>query len=538
MPVTVNMPLDELRAALGGRAVLERDEAIERYGENTLGDDPADSMIAAVCPESTDEVVSLVRIAGRHQLPIYPVSTGRNWGYGCALPASHGCILADLSGMNAVVGVDTNSDTVTVQPGVTQQMLRDYLDERGLAYMVPTTGAGPTCSLVGNALERGYGGTPHVDHFGAVTAIEAVLPDGQIYHSGLWHSGNPELERAHKWGVGPYIDGLFAQGSLGIVTQMTLRLAPLPDQVAMFYFSCRDDSSLEDVTAAVRSVQRRYGANISGINLTNARRMIAMMSGGANRGGRLGCPMDQATLHSLMQRHGIHAWTGFGAIYGPARVVRAVQAGVRKELRPSVDRFHAITLTKARVVQRILRYLPSRWTGGLRAQIDALIDGLQVLSGVPREVALPLAYWRSGNRGTEGPLNPASDGCGVMWYSPLVPMRPSRVREFVSMIHEVCPRFGIEPIITFASVAEGCFDSPIPLLFDRSDPEQVSQAKACYEELVRQGLDRGFVPYRLPRGRCELIADCSPTFWDTVSRIKAAIDPQNIIAPGRYSVAG
>jgi 4-cresol dehydrogenase (hydroxylating) len=102
-------------------------------------------------------------------------------------------------------------------PGVTESQLREYLDDHAPGFMVPTTGAGPNCSLIGNALERGYGITPYADHFGAVTALEAVLPDGRLYRSALTELGAETLDQAFKWGLGPYLDGLFAQGSIGVV---------------------------------------------------------------------------------------------------------------------------------------------------------------------------------------------------------------------------------------------------------------------------------------------------------------------------------
>ena len=89
------------------------------------------------------------------------------------------------------------------EPGVTQQKLSDYLAAKGLQFLVPVTGAGPDCSLIGNALERGYGITPHADHFGAVTALEAVLPDGRLYRSALSELGGGAVDRAYKWGMGP-----------------------------------------------------------------------------------------------------------------------------------------------------------------------------------------------------------------------------------------------------------------------------------------------------------------------------------------------
>ena len=117
--------------------------------------------------------------------------------------------------------MDPELGLVTVEPGVTQAQLRSYLDEHHLPFMVPASGAGPSCSLLGNAVERGYGITPYSDHFAAVTALEAVLPNGEVYRSAHAAMGGTTVDRAFKWGVGPYLEGLFTQGTFGIVTEMT-----------------------------------------------------------------------------------------------------------------------------------------------------------------------------------------------------------------------------------------------------------------------------------------------------------------------------
>src|SRR5207253_5916875 len=140
-------------------------------------------------------------------------------------PVTEGCVVLDLSGLDRILDMDGEFGLVTVEPGVTQQRLHDHLARRGHPFLVPVTGAGPHCSLIGNALERGYGITPYADHFAAVTALQAVLPDGRLYRSALSELGGTEVDRAFKWGIGPFLDGLFAQGSFGIVTQMTIALA-------------------------------------------------------------------------------------------------------------------------------------------------------------------------------------------------------------------------------------------------------------------------------------------------------------------------
>ena len=84
---------------------------------------------------------------------------------------------------------------VTVQPGVTQGALREYLDRHDLPFLVPVTGAGPTCSILGNALERGYGITPYADHFASLMSVNAVLADGTQYRSPLSEMGGEQVDR-------------------------------------------------------------------------------------------------------------------------------------------------------------------------------------------------------------------------------------------------------------------------------------------------------------------------------------------------------
>ena len=149
----------------GESAVLSGVRARERYGAAATGAERTIS--GALRPRSTDDVSVIVKIAGRHAIRLYPISTGNNWGYGAALPVRNGSIVLDLSGLDRIVEMDADLGLVTVEPGVTQQKLSDYLARKGLQFLVPVAGAGPDRSLIGNA-RTGYGITPYADHFGAV----------------------------------------------------------------------------------------------------------------------------------------------------------------------------------------------------------------------------------------------------------------------------------------------------------------------------------------------------------------------------------
>src|SRR5699024_237358 len=131
--------------------------------------------------------------------------------------------------------------------------------------------------------------------------------------------------------------------------------------------------------------------------------------------------------------------------------------------------------------------------------------------------------------------NPARDGCGLIWYAPLVPMKADTVRQFVTMVRQVCTEHGIDPLITLTSLSPRCFDSTVPLLFRRDDEAETARALACYDALFQAGQARGFLPYRLGAHSMSMATAMQTPFWRLVRELKQAADPGNIIAPGRYA---
>ena len=81
---------------------------------------------------------------------------------------------------------------------------------------------------MGNILERGVGLSPYSDRFAHACALEVVLPDGRLLHTGLGAYGNAQAEHLYSYGCGPVLDGLFSQANLGIVTRLTFWLMPKP----------------------------------------------------------------------------------------------------------------------------------------------------------------------------------------------------------------------------------------------------------------------------------------------------------------------
>jgi hypothetical protein len=112
------------------------------------------------------------------------------------------------------------------------------------------------------------------------------------------------------------------------------------------------------------------------------------------------------------------------------------------------------------------------------------------------------------------------------------------VEDYVGMVRQICPRYGIEPIVTLTSLSERCFDSTVPILFSQSSDREPDQARRCFEELFQQGRALGLVPYRYAADAMHLAVDPDLVFWRAVGQIKAALDPDDLIAPGRYCPTG
>jgi len=520
----------EWTTILGESGVLAASEV--DFGASTIG---AKRYIPAVLrPETQEQISEVLQVAQRWRVAVYPVSTGNNWGYGSANPVEDGSVILDLGQLDRISEFDPEMGVVTVQPGVTQGTLRDFLDRHEGNYLVPVTGAGPTCSILGNALERGYGITPITDHFAAVTKIEAILPDGTLYRTPLSELGGAEVDGLFKWGLGPYLDGLFSQGNFGVVVSITIVLAPAPDTVTAFFFSTKDDAKLEALVPTVQAVLRALGGSVVAINLLNSQRMLSMMAP---------FPEDRAidgvlpahVVENLANSHGVPAWSGVGAIYASKEVARAARRTLKRLLGPVTDRLIFINQRKVNTVQKIARVLPGRLATRVKGMTDTLSGALQIMHGAPNDVALALAYWRSGALPEPGQAkNPARDGCGLIWFAPLVPIRAKDVRRYTDMIEKICPQYGVNPLITLTTVNDRCFDSTVPLLFDRRDPSATARANDCYRALYKAGQKEGFLPYRLNIHAMDILNTGNSGFSKLANQLKAAIDPNFILAPGRY----
>jgi 4-cresol dehydrogenase (hydroxylating) len=225
--------LRELEGAVGKDWLITDPDEIHPYRDYfSMLKDQDDELVpsAAVCPASVEQVQAVVRVANRYKVPLYAISTGKNFAYGGPAPNLRGSVTVDLKRMNRILEVDEKRHVALVEPGVSYMDMYRYLEEHRLKLMIDTADVG-WGGLMGNTLDRGLGYTlgPYRDHVNASCGMEVVLPNGELMRTGMGALPNSGAWQDYKYGFGPDPSGLFAQGNFGIVTKMGFRLMPMPE---------------------------------------------------------------------------------------------------------------------------------------------------------------------------------------------------------------------------------------------------------------------------------------------------------------------
>lgn len=218
--MSISEALTELSSLLGqGLSLSKSDLDLHGASESYFDTIPPD---AVAYPTSTDQVADIVRICARHNVPVI------GWGTGTSLEAQttpiSGGICVDFTKMNAVLEVRAEDMLLRVEPGCTREDLNTHLRETGLFFPVDP---GANASIGGMAATRASGTT--AVRYGTmrdnVLALVVVLADGRVVRTGT---------AAPKSSAGLDLTGLMvgSEGTLGLITELTLRLQGQPEAVS------------------------------------------------------------------------------------------------------------------------------------------------------------------------------------------------------------------------------------------------------------------------------------------------------------------
>ncbi|MFQ6547959.1 FAD-binding oxidoreductase [Aestuariibius sp. 2305UL40-4] len=219
---------------------------------------------AVVFPTETAEVTEIVKTCADHGVPVIPFGTGTSLEGHVNAPAGGICV--DLSQMNQVLAVHAEDLDCVVQPGVTRSQLNTYLRDQGLFFPIDP---GADASLGGMAATRASG--TNAVRYGTmkdnVLSLEAVMPDGRVIRT---------ASRARKSSAGYDLTRLLvgAEGTLGIITEITLKLHGIPE--AMSSATCSFRTVEEACNAVIATIQ--MGVPVARIELLDTP-MVQGMNG-------------------------------------------------------------------------------------------------------------------------------------------------------------------------------------------------------------------------------------------------------------------
>lgn len=488
-------------AGLGADAVWSDADALDGYQLNTSEFSPRE-VVAVLVPSSVDDVREIIAVARSAAVAVHPLSTGRNWGFGSALPVRGPVALVDLRRMNQILEIDSRFRFGVIEPGVTQGRLADHLLARGGTLKLNVTGAGPDTSIVGNVLDHGLGnlGSRGDDLLG----LEVVLGNGDVVRTGLWHFGSSKKAIAHfPPGLGPDLRGLFVQSSFGIVTKMVVRLHPVAALLEMTVEVAPE--KLAELVDELR-VEREDGLVTGYLRIVDDADPNIRFFGGSEN------PVWRAQL----------------TVRGTAGMRAQARRELEQRLRPlavSVDAFDS-------------EYddLEDQ-QGDESAMLEAR---LRLAGGLPSYRSLERLASAAGKSFVNGSadLDRDRDLPGFLCVNVSLPFAGESVVSCSEVVRAVSEEAGVGISKFFGMSGPAALSGFFPFYFDRRSGREVTRAHWMKDELLRRLETRGIYPMRLDVDSMgEFIERTYDGHWRAVLAIKQALDPDGIISPGRYCVA-
>jgi 4-cresol dehydrogenase (hydroxylating) len=527
-PVPQSSSIPQWAELLGSSFVIDDREILRRAETATFR--TTQKVPVILRPGSVEQIQAAVRIANDCGSRLYPISSGKNWGYGSGVPASTNCAILDLSRLNRIIDFNERLGYVTVQPGVTQADLFTFLRQNKSGLWMDATGSSPDCSLIGNAMERGFGHTPYGDHFNYICNLEVVLPNGELIRTGYGNRAAPQAGSVYRWGCGPSLDGLFSQSNFGIVTEMTIWLMPAPEYFQAFFFQCEREEGIAEVVDGLRPL-RMNGTLRSAVHIGNDYKVLAGISqfpAGEQR------PLLPDRMKVLREQLKFGRWSGSGGLYGTRNQVVEARRLVRAALKGKTRRLQFLDERMLDVAERF-QGMYKLFTGlDLARTLELARPVFGLMKGVPTKKTLGSVYWRKPMKPPADP-DPDRDRCGLLWIAPVAPMEGSHASHLAALAEQFVLGSGFEPQISFTLITERSLACIISISYDRDVAGEDQRAMECYFGLRSKLESEGYYSYRLGIADMNRSGDRGQDGYSRLLQsISHALDPNGVLAPGRY----
>lgn len=487
-------------AAVVGEDHVWRDDAARHGYKDAMA--PRDAMSyaprGAVAPANVEEVQAIVRVAGEMGIPLWPISRGKNFGYGGSAPRFGEVVMLDLVRMNRILEVNVEHGYVVLEPGVSFDDLYTYLVENRIPLWM-SAAAHTWGSVLGNALERGVGYTPYGEHASKVCGLEVVTGTGELLRTGMGALDGARTWQMFPYGFGPSWDAAFMQSNFGIVTRMGLWLMPEPEHTLNLAMKFDRPEDLPLGVEALRPL-KLDGTVQANPSFGNIIRNLAVRAPRSEYYQGTG-PIPASVLDEARVRTGVGHWNFSIRLFGDK----------------------AINTINAEKVKRAFSALPyefevSEWNRGEPLRGSG--------SPTPSLAALGVVDWLGGPG-------------GHLTFSPVSPFSGAEAWEQYTTIRGMYEDAGFDYYGGFTA-GQRYLNHISMILFNRDDAEMTGRANALFSSLIETAARRGWGEYRT-----------HTLFYDEVARtygynngalrrwnetVKDAVDPHGIIAPGKMGI--
>jgi 4-cresol dehydrogenase (hydroxylating) flavoprotein subunit len=430
---------------------------------------------STVAAASVEDVRRAVLAAAATKSPLYPVSRGLNWGLGSKNPVKQDCTLLDLSRLNKIRSIDLDRGYAAIESGVSQGELADALQDT--PFLLNVTTSARESSVVGNALDRGQGMIRLRAH--DLLGLEAVLADGTVMTTGVF--GEVAGRSMSAVMAGPDLTKLFCHSNFGVVTAATISLVRRPERTAYVY-------GAYEGTAMPRVVDALYRLRQDGVFRTMFYLGEMEMTPGAG---------SQP------------AFTVLGPLMGRAAMVAEAERIVRAELEPIPG---CVSLRSGRAQD-----VPPEDRLHLRARMYL---------GEPTTEMIKQRF------GTKTAALDETSAKGWAVLQVVLPPDGAAVEEAMAIVSRSVDACGMAAHPHLSTVSSRSINLMVMIWFDRT-PEGSERMRGMRDQLRQALIERGFYPSREGIDALET-ADQAGRPQDAASRIKAALDPEGVISPGRY----
>ena len=445
-------------------------------------------------PKTSEEVRAIVKLAADENISLYPFSSGKNWGQGSKLPVKTPAILVDLSGLKKI-HVDQAYEFAIIEAGVTQGELASHLIDQNIPLKFPVTGSAKATSITGNMLERGVSAFFH--RRTRLLGIEAVLSNGQLLRTGHWHSHQLENQPIfYAPGLGPDLTQAFCQSNFGIVTSIAIKL--IPKDHGTLVFAETSEHHLKKVVDLLATLKKQHLIG-EGVLVTNKN--------------------DPRTAKKKAYNYS-----------GQWSIVTSFQG---------VDEVRAIIRTKVedalKVFCQSISFVDSHSTCHLEHPYQTILRDLY--NGVPSDYSLlTMAQLHDMTIASDEEVDQNSGFPGMSVALMAVAFKGEQVWKTIRAVRKVSETFNLHAFYNFATLDDHTFEGFFRVYFDRNSSEVTHQAHLWSKEVHKTLKAIGVFPYRLNLQEMQNNAfNKEDTFWQTIGQLKKTLDPQNILAHGRYA---